>query len=49
LAKNLEGSGIITAVEKNEDNQDKDLNAINLRFKVNGLSTKKKLDVHFDY
>ena len=41
LAKNLEESGIVTAVEKNEDNQDIDINATNLQFMVNGLSTKK--------
>jgi hypothetical protein len=49
LAKNLEESGIVTAVEKNADDQDKDITATNLQFMINGLSTKKKLDVHFDY
>ena len=47
LAKDLENNGIITAVEKFSDDQD--IDATNLQFMFNGLATKKKLDVHFDY
>ena len=47
LAKNLEDNGITTAVEKNTDDQD--IAATNLQFMINGLATKTKLDVQFDY
>jgi hypothetical protein len=49
LAKDLEKSGIVTAVEKTTDKEDIDVAATNLQFMINGLATKKKLDVHFDY
>ena len=49
LAKDLENSGIVTAVEKTTDKEDIDVAATNLQFMINGLATKKKLDVHFDY
>ena len=47
LAKTLENNGITTAVEKETD--DKDIAAANLQFMINGLASKKKLNVHFDY
>lgn len=49
LAKNLENNGITTAVEKETDEENKDVAATNLQFMINGLSSKQKLDVHFDY
>ena len=49
LAKNLENNGITTAVEKEADEENKDVAATNLQFMINGLSSKQKLDVHFDY
>ena len=47
LAKTLENNGITTAVEK--ETEDKDIAAANLQFMINGLASKKKLNVHFDY
>ena len=41
LAKNLEESGIVIAVEKNANDQDKDITSTNLQFMINDLSTKK--------
>ena len=49
MAKNLENNGITTAVEKETDEENKDVAATNLQFMINGLSSKQKLDVHFDY
>lgn len=40
---------ITTAVEKETDEENKDVAATNLQFMINGLSSKQKLDVHFDY
>ncbi len=49
LAKHLEDNGIVTAVEKSTNKEDINIAATNLQFLTNGLATKKKLDVHFDY
>ena len=50
LAKKLEHSGITTAIEKENINEGKDMNesSTSLQFLVNGLSTKKKFNLHFD-
>ena len=41
LAKNLENSGIVTAVEKTTVKEDIDVASTNLQFMINGLATKK--------
>ena len=47
LAKNLESNGITTAIQKKSDN--KDLTKTCLQFMTNGLITKQKCDVKFDF
>ena len=46
LAKNLENSGVVTAIEKESDNKLEEANT-SLQFMVNGLGQKKKYDLHF--
>ena len=51
LAKNLEDSGVETAIESEEDGNDDDFDAAAtcLQFITNGMITKKKYDLHFDF
>ena len=50
LAKNLEESGVETAIESEEDgNDDFDAATTCLQFITNGMITKKKYDLHFDF
>ena len=51
LAKNLENCGIITAIEKNPEQNDETIKQENivLQFILNGLAEKKKYDFHFDF
>ena len=51
LAKNLENCGIITAIEKNPEQNDETIKQENivLQFILNGLTEKKKYDFHFDF
>jgi len=46
LAKNLENNGVVTAIEKQNDNSLEEENT-SLQFMVNGLGKKKKYDLHF--
>lgn len=47
LSKNLESNGITTAIQKKSDN--KDLTKTCLQFMTNGLITKQKREVKFDF
>jgi len=47
LAKNLENNGIVTAIEKQGDDNTLEESNTTLQFMVNGLGKKKKYDLHF--
>ena len=51
LAQNLENFGIVTAIEKNPNNDEESQNASNtvLQFITNGLMNKNKYNFHFDF
>ena len=46
IAKSLENNGVVTAIEKESDNNLEEANT-SLQFMVNGLGKKKKYDLHF--
>ena len=48
LANALESSGVTVGIKKESDGNKKQ-NATNLQFLVNGMATKKKLDIHIDF
>ena len=48
LANALESSGLTIGIKKDSDGNKKQ-NATNLQFLVNGMATKKKLDIHIDF
>ena len=48
LANALESSGLTVGIKKESDGNKKQ-NATNLQYLVNGMATKKKLDIHIDF
>ena len=49
LSNNLEEIGIITAIEKDIENDEQDAAATCLQYITNGMALKKKYDLHFDF
>ena len=51
LAQNLENIGITTAIEKEANNDEESIKSSEMviQFIMNGMSTKKKYDLHFDF
>ena len=51
FSKALESQGMVTAIEKeaNENDDDKKITQTSLQFLVNGMSDKKKYNLHFDF
>ena len=48
LANTLESSGLTVGIKKEHDGNKKQ-NTTNLQFLINGMATKKKLDIHIDF
>ena len=48
LAKSLENNGVITAIERNNNQNNLEEANTTLQFMINGLGKKKKYDLHFD-
>ena len=48
LSQNLENLGIETAIEKNANSNEQDNDFIGLQFITNGMTNKKKYDLHFE-
>ena len=49
ISQNLESIGVETAIEKNENEEEKDAGSACLQFITNGMCEKKKYDLHFDF
>ena len=49
ISQNLENLGIETAIEKNSNPNDQDDDITSLQFFTNGLVSKKKYDLHFEF
>ena len=49
ISQNLENIGIETAIEKDENEEEKDAASTCLQFITNGLCEKKKYDLHFEF
>ena len=49
ISQNLENLGIETAIEKNSNPNEQDNAATSLQFFTNGLASKKKYDLHFEF
>ena len=49
LANNLEKDGVQTLIDLSESKEGKDEAATSLQFISNGLTQKKKYDLHFDF
>ena len=48
LSQNLENLGIETAIEKNANSNEQDNDSTGLQFITNGMTNKKKYDLHFE-
>ena len=49
ISQNLESIGVETAIEKDENEEEKDAGSACLQFITNGMCEKKKYDLHFDF
>ncbi len=49
LSKALESQGMVTAIEKNNDEDSEESAQTTLQFLVNGMSDKSKYNLHFDF
>ena len=49
FSKALEDQGMVTAIEKNSDEEEKKTAMTNMQFLINGMSNRNKYDLHFDF